>query len=401
MSRFNNTPKKLCFALLTIVLLGAYGCGGGGGYGGGSSASMYPSPSPSAASSSTITSFLVDGPTKGLTYACSPSGLSGVTSSTGSFTCQTGDTAAFSLNVSLGTITLGSVAVPSTSGVSVPVTMFANGLQIAEILQALNHGSGTNIDVSGLTIPAATVAEINSYISSGGTLPTGQSSDDQFLASVQGQTSGATPSFISPVTGTAKTFQQNMVLPNLQTTIAAISATNPAPPVSASGTTSTTKLSGTVLVSGSGIVPGVAGCTDATWTAGGGGILNATVSGNIQTAGTYPVTFASPGFEVTTSLSSITCTSGNVTTTVPASTTVSNVPPFGQSSTITVAPAFSGNSLSLADNSTPPAGCTGGSITGNDIGASNPLITLSTTLACTVQGSSLTATATAKLVGAW
>ncbi|MHB8667264.1 MAG: hypothetical protein ACYC7B_07070 [Burkholderiales bacterium] len=398
MNQSRNASKKPRFGLLAIALLGLYGCGGGGYGGGSSSAPAYTAPSTTTSSASTITSYLVDGPAKGLSYACSPSGLSGLTSSTGSFTCQTGDTVAFSLNVGASTIAFGSVAVPGTSGVSVPVTMFANGLQVAEVLQALNHGSSTDIDVSGLTIPAAVVAEINSYISSGGTLPPGQSSDDQFLASIQSQTTGATTSFVTPVTGSGDTFRQNTVLPNLQTTVTAISATNPAPMLTSN---STTKLSGTILVSGSGTIPATGGCTSATWSASGGGILNATVNGNIQKAGVYPVSFSSPGFQETISVSSMTCTSGTVTTTIPASTTTSSVPPFAANDTITVTAAFSGNALALASNSAPPAGCTGGAVTGTDVGASNPLITMSTAVTCAAQSASFTVSATAKLVGAW
>ncbi len=392
------TPRSLGFALVVCFVLGLYGCGGGGGGGSSTSTPGSPTPTPSG-SSSTITGYLVDGPAKGLTYTCSPSGLSGLTSATGSFTCHSGDTVAFSLSVGSSTITLGSVAVPSTSGVSVPVTMFANGLEVAEILQALNHGSSTNIDVSGLTVPPAVVTEINSYISGGGTLPSGQASDDQFLAYVQGQTTGATPAFATAVTGSAKTFQQNTVLPNLQTTVAAISKTNPPPPVFAN---STTKLSGTIVVSGSGTIPAANGFSAINVSASGGGILNATVHGNIQNAGTYPVSFSSPGFELTINVGAYTYTDslGNVTN-YAASTTPSNVSPFGQNDTVTVAPAFSGNSLSLANAANAPAGCSGGAISGTDVGASNPLITMSTAVTCTEVGSSFTLTATAKLVGAW
>jgi hypothetical protein len=47
------------------------------------------------------------------------------------------------------------------------------------------------------------------------------------------------------------------------------------------------------------------------------------------------------------------------------------------------------------------AGCTGGAVTGTDVGASNPLITLSTTITCNVDGGTYTTAATIKLVGAW
>jgi hypothetical protein len=374
------------------LCIAASGCGGGGG---GSSAAAPASP-PAAAT--TITATFVDGPTKGLSYACAPSGLSGVTTSTGGFTCQAGDSVAFSLNAGPTPIVLGSVAVPATSGTSVPVTLLANGLQVAEILQALNHGTSTDIDVSGLSIPSSVAAEINAYLSSGGTLPAGQPSDDQFLAYVQAQAPASTP-FVSPVSGSGKTFQQNTVLPNLQTMIAGISATNPAPVV----TNDTTKLNGTIVVSGSGTIPAVAGCTAGTWTTSGGGILDATVQGNLQDAGTYAATFSSPGFLQTTTVSSITCTAGGVTTTLQGQSIDSQVPPFGGSGTVTVTAAFGGTTLTIPNsNYTPPAGCSGGDvIAGSDVGLSNPLVTLSTAVSCSVSGATLTIDSTAKLVGAW
>lgn len=388
-----GSMKRFKTSILIVAILSAFavvlaGCGGGGGGG--------TTPTTGNPPASTITSYLVDEPVNGLTYVCAPSNLSGVTTSTGRFDCQTGDTAAFSLKVGSATINFGSVTVPSTSGVSVPVTMFPNGLQVAAILQALNHGSVTNIDVSGLSIPASVVADINSYISSNGTLPAGQSSDDQFLSSIQNQTSGATPSFVNLVTGSGKTFQQNVVLPNLQATIIKISATNPPAPV----VNNTTKLNGTMLVTGS-ATSSADGCTDLIVTYRGGGILNAIVNGNIQQPGSYPVTFSSSNFEATTTRSSVTCTSGGVTTTIPGSTKKSSEPPLNETNTIIVTPAFSGNTLTFAINGNPPAGCSGGQLTGTDVGLSNPLITLTKTVNCTEQGATATVTLTAKLVGAW
>ena len=379
-------PKRLTvflavFAFPVAVLVAA--CGGNGGDGG-------------TSSGASITSYFVDAPTKGLSYACSPSGLSGLTSSTGSFTCQTGDTVSFSLGVGAATIHLGSVAVPGISGVSIPVTMLPNGLQIAAVLHALNHGSSANIDVSGLTIPAADAALITAYIASGGSLPAGQNSDDQFLAYLQSRTTAGAP-FANRVNGTGKSFQQDMVLPHLQNTIHAIGMTNPRMPRMGN----MSKLSGTMLVTGSGTVPAAAGCTSVAWQASGGGILNAMVSGDIQNAGTYPVTFSSPGFLTTISISPFSCTAGGSTTTYPATTSTSTVPPFSGTDTVTVTPALGGNSLSLGQSSTPPSGCVGGNVSGTDVGLSNPLITLSTSVTCTVQGASATVSVTAKLVGAW
>lgn len=375
-----------------VTLIAA--CGGGGGGSTTSSSSTTSSAAPTAA----IASYLVDGPAKGLSYACNPSGLNGQTDAAGTFTCQSGDVVTFTLNAGNGTINLGKMSTPGTSGVSVPVTMLPNGLQVAEILQALNHGTITDIDVTGLTLPATVIAAINSYIASGGTLPSGQNSDDQFLAYIQGQTTGTT-SFVVHVTGTGKTFLENTVLPNLQTTIAAISATNPPPVV----TNNVTTLNGTILVSGSGTLPASSGCTAATWSASGGGILNAVINGNIQTPGIYAANFSSPGFIETISISSMTCTSGSIVTTVPSQTTSTTVPPFAGNGNISVTSSFVGATLTMPNNNyVPPAGCTGGNVVaGTDVGLSNPLITLSTSVSCSVAGSAFTVGATAKLVGAF
>jgi hypothetical protein len=333
-----------------------------------------------------------------VTYNCSPSGLSGTTSSSGAFTCQTGDSVTFSLSVQGGVIHLGSIAVPNTGATSIPVTMLSNGLQIAEILQALNHSATSDMDVTGLTIPATVVAEINSYITTGGTLPTGYASDDQFLAYMQSQVTADTPLAIK-VSGTSKSFLQNTVLPNLQNAIIAISSTNPAPAVS----NGTTKLSGTILVNGGATIPATAGASAITVAASGGGILNATVNGNVQAPGTYTATFSSPGFIETVTVSSFTVTSGGVTTTIPGSTTTVTVPPFNGTGTITVSGSTGNLMLTMPNpNYSPPAGCTGGStISGTNVGLSNPLVTLSTEVSCTVQSATVTVGATAKLVGAW
>lgn len=392
----NNYLTSLRLSLLVFVLLGIYGCGGSGGDGDAAVATVPATTTPTA-SAATITSYLVDGPVGGVNYACTPSGRSGVTLSTGAFTCLAGDTAAFSLKVGSSTIAFGSVAVSSTSGVSVPVSVLPNGLQVASILVALNQGTTTNIDVSGLTIPATTVADINSYISSGGTLPAGKTSDDQFLASVQSQTTGGASKFVNPVTGSGDTFKQNVVLPHLQDTLASISASNPALPSS----TKTTKLSGSILISGSSTLPSVTGCTTQTWTAGGGGIVNAVVDGNIQVPGTYPITFTFTNYKQTASISSVTCQSNGVSTTIPAVTAPpSTTPSVVGTDLITVTPAFSGNTLSLS-KVVPPAGCTGGTFTGTDVGLSNPLITMTSTFTCTVEGAKFPLTQTMKLVGAF
>lgn len=386
------------------LLLALAACGGGGGSGDSSSTSAATSDSSSTTggssttTSTTVVGYLVDGPVKGVSYTCNPSGLNGTTSATGAFTCNSGDTVTFTLSVGGSSISLGSVAVPNSTGTSVPVTMLANGLQVAEILQALNHGTTTDMDVSGLTIPASVVAEINSYISSGGATLSGQASDDQFLAYVQGQISGVTTR-TTPVTGSGTTFRENTVLPNLQTTLIGISSTNPAFIVK----NNTSKLSGSILVTGSGSVTPVSGCTTPTWTATGGGIVNAVVAGDIQTPGTYDMTINVGSFRQVIYISGFSCTSGNITTSVPAQTVTSTASPFADTGQITVAKAFSGNTLTMPNSGvTPPAGCTGGGdLSGSDVGLSNPLITLTSTLSCDFSGAKFTITETAKLVGAW
>ena len=382
-----RAPAVIRLVAAGLGALTLVSCGGGGG-------SSTSSVAPTAVTATAVTGYLVDGPVLGITYACSPSGKSGITDGVGTFSCAAGDTATFTLAAGNGTINLGSVPMPATSGVSVPVTMLANGLQVAEILHALNHGSTNNMDVSGLQVSKAAVAAINAYIASGGTQLNGLASDDQFMAWVQQQTSGV--SFTISVTGAGTTFRNNTVLPDLQATIVAISGTNP-PPVS---TNNTTKLSGTIVVSGGGALTGT--LCPGSFTFSGGGILNATVGGNIQSPGTYAVNWTSPGFQEMETVTIQTCTPPGATQPIPGTsqTSTSTVPPFNGNGQMTVISALTGTTLAIP-TAQAPAGCVASPVTGTDVGMSNPLITISTGVTCTVQGANLTAGVTAKLVGAW
>ncbi len=403
MKKFVHASKGMVLAALVATTL--YGCGGGGGGSSGTASGTTSGTSSTTTSTTatTVTNYFVDGPTKGINYSCSPSGDVGVTDASGSFTCQSGDTATFTLNVAGGSITLGSFNVPSTNGVSIPVTVFSNGLQVAEILQALNHGTSTDIDVSGLTIPAAVIAQINTYISSAGANLGGQASDDQFLTYLQSQATGA-GTYTTHVTGTGTTFRMNTVLPNLQTTVAAISATNPPAPAKNGVTT----LSGSILVTGNSTIV-VPNCQGGASSITGGGILNMTVNGNLQTPGVYTMSFTSPGFVETVTGQTMTCTVPGTQQTVssPGVTNSITVPAFSGNGTVTVAAGTGGTTLTIVNpNYVAPAGCTGGGvISGNDIGLSNPLVTLSTGVNCNISsgGATITAvaTATAKLVGSW
>lgn len=206
------SPARYSAIVLSLGSLLA-GCGGGGS-------------GTAGTTTTTLSGTFVDAPTNGLSYAASPSGLSGITSGSGNYSYRAGDTVTFTLATGGTPITIGSSKPEAPSGggnAQTFVLSLNNGQQVAQVLQALNHGSAATMDVSGLTIPSATVSALNSYVSSGGVaLPAGQT-DIQLLTSAQGGTtlsSGSAPSFAVPVTGTFKT----TVLANLQSTLSTLSS---------------------------------------------------------------------------------------------------------------------------------------------------------------------------------
>ncbi|MBI5275590.1 MAG: hypothetical protein HY854_03950 [Burkholderiales bacterium] len=346
-----------------------------------------------------VTNYFVDGPVKGLVYACSPSGLAGTTGSNGAFTCRPGENVSFLVYAGTGgTINLGTTVVPSVSGVHLPATVLPGGVAAAAVLHALNHGSTSNLDVSGLTLTPSAVAAVNAFIASSGTNLSGHASPDQLLAAVQAQTTGAT--LTSPVTGTGYTFLVNTVLPHLQSTIIGISQVNPPPAVQGG----TSKLSGTIVVTGSGTFETLPGAPDGTVTFSGGGILNATINGDISVPGIYQATWSSPGFVevVKIHIPQFTLPGTDPPIIIPAydETMLYHVPPLSGSNPITVTAAFSGTNLSLPAAAAPP-GFVAGPVSGTNIGLANPLVTLTTFVSGTVEGANVTATATAKLVGSW
>jgi hypothetical protein len=174
-------PFKLILASLlgaTVVSLAA--CGGGGGGGGGSA--------------STAAGTFTDDATMGLTYSASPSGTSGTTSETGGFNYRPGDTVTFSLPLGNGqSLALGSYA-PKGDSASVTVLSLPNAMIVAQILQSLDHSSSSDhMDVSGLIIPAADIANLKTYLASAGqTLPAGKT-DLQMLSGIQMDASGGLP----------------------------------------------------------------------------------------------------------------------------------------------------------------------------------------------------------------
>lgn len=160
--------RKLVIFGLSALLAA---CGGGG-----SSSSSTTTPPSSAV--------LNDAPVKGVCYSASPSGLSGTTDAAGAYQFQPGDNVSFWIDVSgtaCGTtpanrlsttaIALGSV-IPGTATGSTAVQTFIlsldTGPQAAQTLQALNHGSASSMDVSGITLPAAQVTNVNNFLASTG-----------------------------------------------------------------------------------------------------------------------------------------------------------------------------------------------------------------------------------------
>ena len=150
-------------------------------------------------------------------------------------------------------------------------------------------------------------------------------------------------------------------------------------------------------------MPVVSGCPSGTASFSGGGILNAVVSGNLQVPGAYATTWSSPGFQANIKIVIPDCTiPGDPPITIPGDTfnEAYGVPPMTGNSTLTVVSAFGGTALSIPAAQA-PAGCAASAVTGSNIGLANPLVTLSTSITCSVAGATINGTAVAKLVGAW
>lgn len=177
----------------------------------------------------------LDAPTQGLAYSASPSGLAGTTDANGTFRFQPGDTVTLSLGVGgSNSLSLGSVApsAPSSGTAELFVLTLANGEQIAQVLQSLNYGSSSAMDVSGLVLPSSDVTALNTYIASGGTvLPASDSTDLQMLAQVQQDAT------VNGATSTSTTFVDSGGA-SVSATIAALEQT-----VSGLSTSSTVTLS--------------------------------------------------------------------------------------------------------------------------------------------------------------
>jgi len=151
--------KYKIYSLLIALASITVGCGGGGG-------------SSSSASSSNYTGQFYDAPTKGLTYTDSPSGITGTTDSSGTFSFKAGDTVTFSVPTGSSTsISVGSITPATPSSTSTPaivsVLSLPNATAVAQTLQTLG-GTGNVIDVSSVSLTSTQAQSINNYVSTGG-----------------------------------------------------------------------------------------------------------------------------------------------------------------------------------------------------------------------------------------
>ncbi len=163
-------------------------------------------------SAALLKSTFLDAPTTGLCYSANPSNKAGTTTGAGSYEYRLGDQVTFWIDGagsgcanttanSAASVRLGSV-VPT--GINTFVLSFAEGPQIADTLTALNIGSGSIMNVSGLRLNATDVVNLNNYVSNGGALPpTANGSIDTFFSGVQANTvlasNSSAPAFVTPV----------------------------------------------------------------------------------------------------------------------------------------------------------------------------------------------------------
>ena len=231
----------LAIGVWAAIALAACGGGNSGGTAGNGSSGSNTSSSASSSSSSSSSSSnsgssssssataysgqFIDAPAKGLTYTASPSGLTGTTDANGTFMFDAGDNVAFTLSVgSSNSLNFGSITppAPATGSATVFVLSLPNGLQVAQVLQSLNHGTASAMDVSGLTLPAADVTNLNDYIASGGTELPANTTDVQMLGQAQTD-SGISPSQFIYVGGSTIT----QVMLGLQQTLLGLPAVGP------------------------------------------------------------------------------------------------------------------------------------------------------------------------------
>jgi len=101
-----------------------------------------------SSTTTTTSGVFVDSPVGGLSYSCT-SGATGLTNSSGQFTCKTGDTISFSLgNYSIGSCTIGTTVSPRTLYPSNDTAV----INIAQLLQTIDADNNSS---NGITIPVS------------------------------------------------------------------------------------------------------------------------------------------------------------------------------------------------------------------------------------------------------
>jgi hypothetical protein len=211
--------KMLKSSTLSLSILLA-ACGGGGGS------------SPSATTTTPPASAILnDAPVKGVCYSAAPSGLRGTTDATGAYQFNPGDNVSFWIDVSGGgcgttpanytsttAIALGSVIPGTATGTAAVQTFILSldtGPQAAQTLQALNHGTASAMDVSGLTLPAAQVTAVNNFLVTKGDATVTPSVVTLFTNAQAAATLPAATALTLPVTATFEA----TVNTNLATTV--------------------------------------------------------------------------------------------------------------------------------------------------------------------------------------
>lgn len=158
------------------------------------------------------------------------------------------------------------------------------------------------------------------------------------------------------------------------------------------------RLSGSIAARGTGEML-VDGCSPVTLTATGGAILNASFIGSLQRAGRYTVRVSSGTYRYSSKVSAMTCDTPSGPITVPGNTVSGTV----AARTGNVIVVSDGRNLTATGTmiGAPPPGCTGGNrFTGTVIGLSNPMVTLTGTMSCSIAGANVRVVSTVKMVGA-
>ena len=164
---------KLFILLLTLTLVLSCSSGGGGDSTVDDSTDDTTVETTTEESVPSVTGKFIDSAVSGLSYTCLPSAKSGVTNSSGEFTCDEGDTVTFKL----GDITLGS-SVPVTTTVITPYTIFPDNddaaINLAQLLQTIDSDLSDDI-----------ITPLSSHIESlGETLDFERDDFDTFTASL-------------------------------------------------------------------------------------------------------------------------------------------------------------------------------------------------------------------------